>query len=154
MKSELETLVSFLYKSKQKEKLSPNDLYMLLSFELGWFSPGESRKIVELARQKGLLKLEGDLLSPAFDYRAVQVPIGFRPSKKVLEREPTGLFNQITGLIERAGIKKDDELPEINRLREKLKITPETAATLFAYKKGIEVNDVLEQVEKQLEHPE
>ena len=62
--NELKTLVAFVFQRSGKEKMKEKDFYMLLSFELGWLTPGEGLKVIEKAIEENLMEREnGELLS-------------------------------------------------------------------------------------------
>ncbi len=64
------------------------DLHMILSMDLRWFAPEESKKVVARALEGGLVVAEGDALRVAFDPAAVEVPLSFRPQARALLEEP------------------------------------------------------------------
>ena len=51
-----------------------------------WFSPADAKRFVALGRQAGLLiETAENKLAPGFDLSSVEVPIGFKPSKELLD---------------------------------------------------------------------
>ena len=51
MNSEVQIIISFLFKRSGKNKLKESEIYLSLSLELGWFSARESREFVTYALQ-------------------------------------------------------------------------------------------------------
>lgn len=147
MPTELEVLVAFVFKGRGKTELTSSEIYMDLSFEYGWFPPARAKQAVELAVKKGLLKGNEEKLSPTFDYKAIQIPLGFKPGIGIFE-QPNDVFIQLANRIQECGIKKDAAFSRINELKERLRIVPEAAALLLAHSKGIDISDFVPRVEQ------
>jgi hypothetical protein len=147
MPTELEQLISFIFKSRGKTELTSSEIYMDLSFEYGWFPPAQAKQVIELAIKKGLLKRSDQALSPTFDYKSIQIPLGFKPSTSIFER-PNDIFIKLVNHIREKDVKRDDAFSKINELRERLWIIPEVAALLVAYSYGIDTSDFIPKIER------
>lgn len=86
--NDLSRAVAFAYQRKGARVLPRMDLHMLLSMDMRWFAPEESKKVVARAVEVGLLVAEGDALRIAFDPASVDVPLTFRPNAKAILDEP------------------------------------------------------------------
>jgi hypothetical protein len=90
---ELEKTVAIVFKRKGKSMLSEREFINTLLFDLRWSDPGKSPKIVAVDAQKildaavkaGLLTLNEGVLKPSFDYKTIEIPLNFMPSKTVME---------------------------------------------------------------------
>ena len=71
--------IASLYKRKSKNILPARELELLASMELRWFEPAEARKLIELAKNMGVLEDTGDGLKPTFDTNSIDIPLGFKP---------------------------------------------------------------------------
>lgn len=85
--SDLARAIAFAYQRKGARTMPRLDLHMLLSMDLRWFAPEESKKIVARAVESGLLVVEEDTLRVAFDPSTVAVPLSFRPQARALLEE-------------------------------------------------------------------
>jgi hypothetical protein len=86
--SDLLRAIAFAFQRKGARTMPRMDLHMLLSMDLRWFAPEESKKVVARALDAGLLIAEGDALRIAFEPGGVEVPLSFRPQAKSLLEEP------------------------------------------------------------------
>ena len=89
--SEVEIIFAFLFKRSGKEEMSLSELYLPLSIDLNWFTPNKAKDLVNFAIKKKILIKKGDVLTPAFDFKMVDVPVGFHPSEKRLWRTHTDI---------------------------------------------------------------
>ncbi len=147
--SELKQLIAFLFNRKGRRSLSRRDLEMAVSMDLHWFSPTEAREIINNAKKADLIIERDSELEPTFDPRSVGVPIGFRPSAKVLQRpNPVPLFIQIVNRIVGAtDSSRQEVIAEINRKREELGTEIEVVALLMAKKYEVTVDELYSAVE-------
>ena len=144
----LEKLIAFLFQTSGKEKLTEKEIYMILSFKLGWLTPAEGKKAIQKALEKGLIKKEGDEIAPDFDYKSIDIPFEFKFDAKMLEMEED-LYAKIVGRIAKernVGEKKIEE--EIKEFSESQDVYREIAALVIAKKYGIEIDDLMEEAWK------
>jgi hypothetical protein len=92
--SDLARAIAFAYQRKGARTMPRLDLHMVLSMDLRWFAPEESKKVVARALDAGLLVAEGDSLRATFDPAAVHVPLTFRPQAKALLEEEIAALPQ------------------------------------------------------------
>ncbi len=85
MATEIEKLLSFVFRQAGRDVLLPSRIYGIISFDMHWYEPMTARKIVKRSLELGYLREEQDGLAPAFDYRSVELPFGFAPSIGLLE---------------------------------------------------------------------
>ena len=76
---ELKIVISEPFKRRGKARLTPAEFTFALTLELKWLTPEESRQVIDEGLKAGLLKEEKDRIVPAFDYRSVVAPAGFKP---------------------------------------------------------------------------
>jgi hypothetical protein len=147
MPTELELLIAFVFKSRGEAELTSSEIYMDLSFEYGWFPPAQAKEVIELAIKKGLLKRSEQAISPTFDYKSIQIPLGFKPSSSIFE-QPNDIFIKLVNQIQERGIKREEAFSKINELRGRLRIIPEVAALLLAYSYGVDISDFIPKIER------
>jgi hypothetical protein len=150
---ELETSLAVLFKRKGKNVLTEAELIMSVSLDFRWFTPREAQTFLDIAIKRGLLTRTEDFLKPSFDYKDIDAPLSFRPSKDVLtgDKEEVSLFAQLIQLIsDKGGIKKRDVVARVNRTQERLGVDVEVAAVLVAKDLGIDVTPFMEPVKKEI----
>ncbi len=143
---DLKKLIAFIFQRSGKEKMKEKDIYMSLSFELGWMTPGQGKKVVEKALELNLVRREGEEIIPNFDYREIEIPLGFKFDEEKLEEMEKDLLSKIISKIVRntkIGEKKIRE--EIRNISENLEIYPEIAALVVAKRKGIDIKEFIEE---------
>ncbi len=143
---ELETCLAVLYKRKGKNVLTEAEFQFAVSLDFRWFTPQEAQRLMELAIRQGLLVRTDMYLSPSFDYKDVEAPLSFRPSREVLvgEKEEVSLFAQLVGLItSQGGLKKREAVGRINRTQERLGVDVEVAALVVANDLGLDISDLV-----------
>lgn len=150
---ELETCLAVLYKRKGKNVLTEAEFQFAVSLDFRWFTPQEAQRLMELAIGRGLLVRSDIYLSPSFDYKDIEAPLSFRPSRDVLvgEKEEVSLFAQLVGLItSQGGLKKREAVGRINRTQERLGVDVEVAALVVASDLGVEVSELIGPVREEV----
>jgi len=146
MMEEVKKVIAFVFQKKGKERMTEKDFYMVLSFEMGWLTPGEGLKIVEYALQHHLLEKEGEEIFPTFDYKEVEVPLGFKFDTKKLQELEKGLVPRVMGkIMKEKNVGERNLRNEIRRMGEEMHIYPEIAALLVAKKKGGGIEEFIEE---------
>jgi hypothetical protein len=145
---DLKILFAFLF-NKKGDKLKEEDVFNILSFEMGWMTPKEGKKIIEKGLEKNYIKIEENIIKPNFDYKEVEIPLGFKFDENKIQEYEGDIFSRVIHKIEKnldIGSKKIIE--EIEDLSRNMDIYPEVAAILYAKKKGIEIDDFMEEIKK------
>jgi len=89
---ELDNTVAIVFKRKGKSLLSEREFINTILFDLRWSDPGKSpkitavdaQKILDAAKSAGLLTINEGALKPTFDYKAIDIPLNYQPSKAVM----------------------------------------------------------------------
>ncbi|MBC7128817.1 MAG: DUF2240 family protein [Thermoplasmatales archaeon] len=145
---DLKILFAFLF-NKRGDKLKEEDVFNILSFEMGWMTPKEGKKIIEKGLEKNYIKIEENMIRPNFNYKEVEIPLGFKFDENKIQEYEGDIFSRVIHKIEKnlnIGSKKIIE--EIEDLSRNMEIYPEVAAILYAKKKGIEIDDFMEEIKK------
>ena len=158
MNSEIEIIISFLFKRSGKEELTASDLYLPLSIDLKWFSPREAKDIVNSALMQKLLIKKGDQIKPNFDYKKIEIPVGFYPSKQTFEEkndkvneERQDVVELIIGqIIEKTEQDEQNVFEEIKELSNERNISLDVASLLVSRKYDIVVSTFFDQVEDKI----
>lgn len=158
MDSEVKIIIAFLFKRSGKNELKASELYLPLSMDLQWFSPNESKEVVNRALKQKLLTKKGEWVSPNFDYENIVIPTGFRPSKQSMEKkkgtikEKQDVMKIIIGrILEKTDLDEQGVIEKINTVGQQRHITKEVAAALVGKEFDIYLDDCFEEIEKTLE---
>ncbi len=164
----LERVVAHVFRKKGKVT-SISEFVFALSLDLKWFSPDQAELVLTNAERRGLVRITGEVVEPLFDIHSVEIPIDFRPSQSIIDRqeqsvdatagnggallEETGEASEERTVIDRvveqlSGVKsKQDVIRLINDTQERLGIVETDAvALLVARTCGIDVSGMIDEV--------
>jgi len=150
---ELETCLALLFKRKGKNVLSEKELVFSASMDFRWFTPKEAQSLLDLGIRKGLLERTDGLVKPTFDYKKVDIPVNYKPTKKVLmeDREDVSLFARILEAIwTTSGMTRRDAVARINKIQERLGVDVEVAALALAKEVGADTSKLEDLVRKEV----
>ncbi|HMK46930.1 MAG TPA: DUF2240 family protein [Methanocella sp.] len=144
MDDELRTTIARPFKVRGKSRLTRAEFSFAMSLDLKWFGPDECREVIEAGLRAGLLKEEKGRLTPAFDYKAVNVPTGFRPGPGIFKKR---LMERIEILLVNDGVEASAVHGMIERKRQELcdLVTPEVAGLVIAKERGLEVTALIDE---------
>ena len=149
---ELRKSLAYLFQRKGKNVLSEKELTMSVSMDLGWFSPEEAKRLIDVGLELKLLSKDNEGLSPTFDYEALTLPIDFSPSRNILEvesQEPL-LLAIVRNIQDKTGLGKTKVMAEINKKQNTLRVDIEVAAILIAKKYDVDISGFLREVESEI----
>jgi len=159
MPSESEIIITFIYKRSGKTKLSFSDIYLTLSMDLNWFTPEDAKSFVNNALKQELLINKGEEIQINFDYKKINVPVGFIPSRQAFN-EKKDLINEeiedsisnkiVKRIIEKTSLDKIQVINDINSIASEKNITKEVAALLVGKNHNINLDDFLKEIEQGL----
>jgi hypothetical protein len=142
---ELKIVIAEPFKRRSKARLTPTEFTMALTLELKWLTPDESRQVIDEGLKAGLLKEEKGKIAPAFDYRSVTAPPGFRPGLDILRKKT--LLERILDLLAGSGLCEPDAQAQIKEKQEYLFdcVTPEVAGLIIAKERGLNVKPYIDE---------
>ena len=146
----LEKLIAFLFQTTGKDRLTEKEIYMILSFKLGWLTPAEGKKAIQKALEKNLIKKEGEEIIPNFDYRSIDIPFEFKFDAKMLEMEEDLYSKIVARVVKSKNIGEKKVREEIEELAEKNDIYKEVAALVIAKRYGVEIDDLIDEAWKRV----
>ncbi len=150
---ELETCLALLFKRKGKNVLSEKELVFSASMDFRWFTPKEAQSLLDLGIRKGLLERTDGLVKPTFDYKKVEIPMNYKPTKRVLteDRDDVSLFARLLEAISAtSGLTKRDAVARINKIQERLGVDVEVAALALAKEVGADTSKLEDLVRKEV----
>ncbi|QSG10752.1 putative HTH domain, homologous to N-terminal domain of RPA1 protein family [Halapricum desulfuricans] len=144
----LRTAVGAPFVQAGTDRLGRSDFVVALSLDRDWFSPDQAKRLIDVAASEGLLEPDDDELVATFDLGEVTVPEGFTPDESVLQQRTT--FERLLDAVVEAGTDKREAVAAINGLQSDLGVTIETAAVVYARRRGVSVDDQIERVREGL----
>jgi hypothetical protein len=147
---ELKIVIAEPFKRRGKARLTPAEFTFALTLELKWLTPDESRQVIDEGLKAGLLREEKDRIVPAFDYRNVSVPAGYKPGIDIFRKKT--LLEQIVRLLAESGMSEAEARELIKRKQEYLcdLVTPEVAGLILAKERGLDAGPFIDEVFAQL----
>ena len=85
--AETKRVMKFLFERSGKNEPTEQQLELVASMELRWFTPKNAKKLLEFANKLRLFKhVNGEKLTLNFDPDDIQIPVGFKPHEDLLDR--------------------------------------------------------------------
>ena len=150
---EPETALAALFQMRGRDAITESDFVFDASMKLRWFTPKEAQRLLQMGVERGLLRLAGGNVEAVFDASRVAVPPNYRPAPDVLMAPPQAadLFARL--LVRLQGASGEGPQPivaRINREQERLGVDAEVAAALVAAAQGVDVSDLLPELESEV----
>jgi len=111
----LRTTIAAPFRHTRKTGMRKNELVYYYALDRKWMSTEQANQLLHRAEEDGLIRQENGLYSPAFDSAEVTIPIGFKPTSAIFERnDPT---QELIGRIAKARkIEETEIVAELNRI--------------------------------------
>ena len=144
MISDSKKLIAFLFQRSGKDILHSQEIYLTLSYKLGWMTPGEAKKLISHTVNSGLLEeLEG-AYKPTFDYQEVDIPLGFQINGRTFKNQamtttPNSIVADILESLLANGISKRESKKEIDIIAKRQHIIPQVAAIVVACQHNLDI---------------
>ncbi len=133
------------FRHSHRDQLKKNEIVYYLSFKQHWMNIEQANQVISRAVEEGLVRIEGDMISPLFDVSRIEIPLGFKPGASVFQRS-NPLDDLVQRISERAGIPKGTVVSEINSIvqdRFQGNLSSEAAAVILAKRHKVEYQDLL-----------
>ena len=121
-------------------RLQENEFVVALSLDRDWFSPDQSKRLIDVATQEGLLERTDDALAVTFDPAEVTVPDEYVPDEDLLRERSA--FERVLDALVAEGLEKQAAVGAINGLQQELGLTIEAAAVVYARREGVDVDEL------------
>jgi hypothetical protein len=149
---ELKGGVALIFRRKGKDLLTDKEFVFSASMDLRWFGYTDAQKFLEAAVSSGLVRREGKAITPTFEYRALELPPGFKPSMEALKGNAPpapSLFDRIVAEISKhTGQDRNAVIARINRKRESMRVDAEVLALLVAREIGADIAPFVDETDK------
>ena len=148
----LRTTIAAPFRHTRKTGMRKNELVYYYALDRKWMSTEQANQLLRRAEEDGLIRQENGLYSPAFDSAEVTIPLGFKPTSAIFERNDPS--QELIGRIAKA--RKVDEteiVAELNRvIKEEFDthLLPPAALVILAKKYNVPFEDLQELLRKSL----
>lgn len=140
----LRTTIAAPFRHTRKSGMKKNELVYYYALDRKWMSTDQANQLLRRAEEDGLLKQENGIFSPAFDIAAVTIPVGFKPTSAIFERNDP--MQELIGRIARARKVEETEIvAEMNKvIREGFDthLLPPAALVVLAKKYHVSCDDL------------
>jgi len=140
----LRITVAAPFKHTRKAGMRKNELVYYFALDRKWMSTDQANQFLRRAEEEGLLSLENGIFTPRFDLTAITIPIGFKPTSAIFERNDPA--QELIGRIAKATtMQETDIVAEMNRtIRDEFDshLLPPAALILLAKKYGVLFDDL------------
>ncbi|MFW6040303.1 MAG: DUF2240 family protein [Thermoplasmatota archaeon] len=142
-KEDLKYTLAFIFQREGVEDMRTNDFIYGPAVELGWFSTKDARKVLDISKKEGLIRIEDDNISLTFNPKKVDVPLGFEPSDDLFEEERkkdvfTRLLNEI---VKSSSLKREEIMSRVNKKQDRLNIEIEAALLLVSKELNLDLQN-------------
>jgi hypothetical protein len=131
------------FKHSRKTGMRKNELVYYYALDRKWMSTDQANMLLNRAEEDGLLAQQNGVLSPRFDVNEIIIPIGFKPTSSVFERNDP--IQELIGRIAKArGMQETAVVSEMNRvIKEQFNgnLLPAAALVLLAKKYEVPFRD-------------
>jgi hypothetical protein len=140
----LRTTIAAPFRHTRKSGMRKNELVYYYALDRKWMSTEQAHQLLHRAEEDGLLRQENGVYSPAFDSAGVTIPIGFRPSSAIFERNDPS--QELIGRIAKArSVEETEIVAEMNRIIKDgfdTNLLPPAALVLLAKKYSVPYEDL------------
>jgi hypothetical protein len=148
----LRTTIAAPFKHTRKTGMRKNELVYYYALDRKWMSTEQANQLLHRAEEDGLIRQENGLYSPTFDSAEVTIPIGFKPTSAIFERnDPT---QELIGRI--AKVRKVEETEIVAELNRIIKdgfdthLLPPAALVILAKKYNVPFEDLQDALRKSI----
>lgn len=134
------------FKHTRKAGMRKNELVYYYALDRKWMSTEQANMLLQRAEESGLLGMENGFFTPRFDIREITIPVGFKPSSSIFERNDPS--QELIGRISQAkGMQETEVVTEMNRIIKEGfdgNLLPAAALVLLAKKYHVPFKDLRE----------
>ncbi len=123
-----------------------NELVYYYALDRKWMSTDQANLLLRRAEEDGLLRQENGVYSPCFDITGITIPIGFKPTSSIFERNDP-LQNLLGRITAARNVPEMDIVAEMNAIIKEGfdgNLMPPAALVLIAKKYNVPFDDLRE----------
>lgn len=146
----LKTTVAAPFRHTRKSGMRKNELVYYYALDRKWMSTEQAGLLLKRAEEEGMIRQENGVFLPLFDPASVTIPIGFKPSSSIFERNDPSQ-EMISRISKARNVEETVIVSEMNTMiREQFNgnLLPPAALVLLAKKYEVPFEDQLESLEK------
>lgn len=130
--------------------MKKEDVGYLVAGELGWFTMSEVRKALDIAEKRGLVAMEDDMVKPLFDFRSVDIPLGFQADKKILEADTKKDTFQIllNKILDASEMDRQELMAKVNEVQNRMNVEIKTALLITADEEDIDLTNKKDMIKR------
>ncbi len=137
---ELKYTIAFIFQRAGAQEIDKDEFIYGPPADLGWFTSSEAKKLLKIARKEGLVKLKDDIVRSEFDPANVNIPLGFEPSKRILEENKKPLFqSMLDDVVMYSHLNRQEIMSRVNVKQDDMNIEIEAALLLLARELELEL---------------
>jgi hypothetical protein len=140
----LQITVAAPFKHTRKAGMRKNELVYYYALDRKWMSTDQANQLLRRAEEEGFMNLENGMYTPRFDLAAITIPIGFKPTSAIFERnDPSQVL--IGRIAQATTMPETDIVAEMNRtIRDGFDshLLPAAALVLLAKKYKVPFEDL------------
>jgi len=152
MTDEAVVCAAAFFRSIGKDVTTSDEFVMIASLELKWMSPSESKLLLKMLLDRGVLVKKGDFIRPSSDLGGIDLPLAYKPSDAFIDlihskpaapapkkESAPDLFHILMDVAKNAGIETKDFVPACSKIQKKLDIDIAAAALIVLRDKGVDI---------------
>ncbi|MDO9549340.1 MAG: DUF2240 family protein [Methanoregula sp.] len=111
----LQITVAAPFKHTRKAGMRKNELVYYYALDRKWMSTDQANQLLRRAEEEGFMNLENGMYTPRFDLATITIPIGFKPTSAIFERnDPSQVL--IGRIAQATTMPETDIVAEMNRM--------------------------------------
>jgi hypothetical protein len=144
----LRVAVAAPFKQHGRDRIEESEFVVALSLDRDWLSPDQAKRVLDLASGEGLVDRPDGEVVARFAYDDVTVPEEFTPDESLFREHSA--FERVLDDLVAAGMEKQEAVAAVNKLQQRLGLTVEAAAVVYARRNGVDVTDAAKRARREL----
>ena len=156
MKDQLRRISAHVFERAGTDKLSRSEFINLLSHDLRWFKPEDSKSVLSGALKAGILKLDDErMLTPAFKMEDETTDDGYKPPRDLdLSQLDRPLIERWIETVAGPGMDKRGVVRNVNSIAEEYNLLFPAAALYYGIRSGRDMSRYYNEVHHFILHGE
>jgi hypothetical protein len=134
------------FKHTRKTGMRKNELVYYYALDRKWMSTEQANLLLHRAEEDGLLSQENGVFTPRFDLAGVMIPIGFKPTSAIFERNDP-MQELISRIAKARNVQETEIVADMNKvIKEQFdgNLLPAAALVLLAKKDAVPFDDLMD----------
>jgi len=134
------------FKHTRKTGMRKNELVYYYALDRKWMSTEQANLLLLRAEEDGLLSQENGVFTPKFDLTGITIPIGFKPTSAIFERNDP-MQELISRIAKARNVQETEIVADMNKvIKEQFdgNLLPPAALVLLAKKDAVSFEDLID----------